>query len=146
MVWVGEALREYSFGHDFASMSWSKQAAFDRGSFATLLGVEWDAEHNAVDVLAVGDSIALLVSAGTMVESWPFSNPDQFREHPTLLATIAEYNTFVGESGFWTTSGVTFHLGAIAEPRLLCMTDALGEWALRQVLSGGDGLVTLLRL
>ncbi|UTP23371.1 hypothetical protein NMB33_06365 [Burkholderia sp. FXe9] len=39
--WIGKALADYAVAHDFASMSWSKQAAFERGSFATLLGGEF---------------------------------------------------------------------------------------------------------
>ena len=36
--------------------------------------------------------------------------------------------------------------GALASPRLVCVTDALGEWLLRQTQSDGDGLARLLAL
>ena len=38
--WLAEAITEYTTRVDYASLSWSKQAAFERGSFATLLGIE----------------------------------------------------------------------------------------------------------
>src|SRR5690242_19769978 len=38
--WVQEAVDSYRSQYDWNALSWSKQAAFDRGSFATLLGVE----------------------------------------------------------------------------------------------------------
>jgi hypothetical protein len=144
--WVAEAVHRYAAAHDFATMSWSRQAAFARGSFATLLGVEDDPGHNAVDVLAIGDSIALLLSGVTLLGRWPLMNPEHFSERPTLLATIPALNDFVGADGFWSIRGTTFHLDGVAAARLLCTTDALGEWALRQALGGGEGLAELLRI
>lgn len=144
--WVASALSDYNSLHDFATMSWSKQAAFERGSFATLLGVEEDAAHQSVDILAIGDSTALLASGESLVAAWPFSDPERFRERPTLLSTISANNGFVGIGGFWTESGTTFHLAGIEEPILICMTDALSEWALRQALPGGKGLGELLSI
>lgn len=142
--WVASVLAEYSVAHDFQSMSWSKQAAFERGSFATLIGVEQFEEHNAVEVLSIGDSIALLTDGGKLIRGWPFENPEKFKERPTLLATVAGHNDFIGVSGFWTIHGKTFHLEGLTNPRLICMTDALGEWALKEALAGRSGLTELL--
>lgn len=142
--WVAIALRSYSAVYDHGTMSWSKQAAFERGSFATLLGVEEDSTHNSVEILAVGDSVALLISGRELVQSWPYSDPECFKQRPNLLATVNTHNNFVGQSGFWTEHGKTFDLEGLDNPILLCMTDALGEWALRQALLGGEGLSELL--
>jgi len=144
--WVAAALAEYSAAHDFQSMSWSKQAAFERGSFATLIGVEYFGEHHAVEVLAIGDSIALLTNSGKLIRGWPFEDPEKFKERPTLLATVSGHNDFIGVGGFWTSHGRTFHLEGLEAPRLLCMTDALGEWALKEALSGGAGFTELLSM
>jgi hypothetical protein len=124
-------------------MSWAQQSAYERGSFSTLLGVEYDGQHHDVDVLAIGDCIALLTDEDHYVEAWPFTDPERFKDHPTLLATLAQHNAFVSESGFWIQSVKTFHLDACKKPRLYCMTDALGEWALRQAIAGTDGLSRL---
>lgn len=144
--WVASVLAEYSAAHDFQTMTWSKQAAYERGSFATLVGVEYFDEHQAVEVLAIGDSIALLADGGKLIQSWPFEDPERFKERPTLLATITGHNDFIGASGFWTAHGKTFHIEGLAAPRLLCMTDALGEWALKEALSGGAGFAELLSM
>src|SRR5450759_3406612 len=37
--WLVSAINEYQLAYDRDVLSWSHQAAFDRGSFATLLGV-----------------------------------------------------------------------------------------------------------
>ncbi len=144
--WVASVLAEYSSAHDFQSLSWSKQAAFERGSFATLIGVEQFDEHDALEVVAIGDSIALLSDGGKLVHGWPFDDPERFKERPTLLATVAGQNDFIGVSGFWTLHGKTFHLEGLTDPRLICMTDALGEWALKEVQAGRSGLYDLLAI
>ncbi|MCU1793979.1 hypothetical protein [Pectobacterium polaris] len=144
--WVASALAEYSAAHDLPSMSWSKQAAFERGSFATLIGVEQFEEHQTVDILAIGDSITMLVDCGKLIRSWPFDNPEKFKERPTLLATLPAHNDFVGGSSFWTLHGKTFYLEKLIKPKLLCMTDALGEWALQQAQAEDSGFIELLSL
>lgn len=144
--WVAAALAEYVSLHDFAAMSWSRQASYDRGSFSTLLGVQHILENGTVEILAAGDSLAVLTDGERFVTSWPYSDPASFRSRPTLFATLSEHNTFVSAGHFWTTHGIHFDLSALESPRLLCVTDALGEWLLRQTISGGDGLARLLAL
>lgn len=144
--WLAEVLRDYIAGHVFEAMTWSQQAGFERGSFATLLGIEFNSEHRTVDALAIGDCVAVLVDDERFVEAWPFADPERFKEHPTLLATKSEHNAFVSELGFWTHCLKTFHLGTCQSPRLVCMTDALAEWALRGVRDGEPTLSRLLSL
>lgn len=130
--WLAAAEAQYAAAHDFASMTWSRQAAYERGSFATLLGVEYKVQHNTVEILAVGDSLAVLVDTDKINKCWPFDDPERFREHPTLLSTLPMHNAFLSETDFWTKRGTTFHLTGLRKPNLLCMTDALGDWFLRQ--------------
>jgi len=144
--WLTDAVANYSDRHDFESMSWSGQASYSRGSFSTLLGAEHDPEHQTVEVLAVGDSLAILVDGSAVVSCWPFSDPERFKERPTLFATLPQHNAFVSDSGFWTMQGTHFDLSSLKSPRLVCVTDALGEWLLRQTQSGGAGLARLLAL
>lgn len=144
--WLSVAVNDYVIRHDFAAMSWSRQASYERGSFSTLLGVEHDTEHQTIEILAVGDSLAVLTSGPSVVACWPFSDPLRFKERPTLFATLPEHNVFVSGSDFWTTHGAVFDLRTLESPRLLCVTDALGEWLLRQTQSAGDGLERLLAI
>ncbi|HDU4641358.1 TPA: hypothetical protein RFT53_002669 [Klebsiella aerogenes] len=144
--WITSAMAEYSAAHDFPSMSWSKQAAFERGSFATLIGIKEFEEHQSVEILAVGDSITLLVDGEKLIRAWPFDNPIKFKERPTLFATLPTHNNFVGGNCFWTIHGKNFYLEKLIQPKLLCMTDALGEWTLTQAQAKGSGLIELLSL
>lgn len=141
--WLSDALGAYIAAHDFPSMSWSQQSAYERGSFSTLLGIDFDSLHRAVDVLAVGDCLALLVDEDRFIEAWPITDPERFKDHPTLLATLAQHNDFIAETGFCEKTVKTIHLNEYVNPRLYCMTDALGEWALRHALANTDGLARL---
>jgi hypothetical protein len=138
--WLSDALVEYISAHDFPAMSWSQQSAYERGSFSTLLGIDFDPIHRAVDVLAVGDCLALLVDEDRFIDAWPITDPERFKDHPTLLATLSRHNDFIAATGFCEKSVKTIHLSEYANPRLYCMTDALGEWALRHALASTDGL------
>jgi len=132
--WVKQAVDAYAASHDVANMSWSKQAAFERGSFATLLGITRNVEANTVEVLAVGDCIAFLTDDGKLIDSWPFTDPGLFKQRPTLLSTLHELNQFASEDVFPANRTHTFNLEGLASPRVFCMSDAIGEWALRLAL------------
>ncbi len=144
--WLSDALAEYTARHDFSSMSWSRQASYERGSFSTLLGVQHIASNSTIEILSVGDSLAIMVDGDRFISSWPYSDPESFKDRPTLFSTLAAHNSFVSEPAFWTVHGKHFELSQLATPLLLCVTDALGEWLLRQVSSGGDGISRLLAI
>lgn len=140
-VWLSNAIAEYVLRYDYASMSWSRQASYERGSFSTLLGVRHNVVHKTAEILAVGDSIAILADGGKIVSAWPFSDPERFKDRPTLLATLPEHNAFVSEETFWNDRGTHFDLSSLQNPLLVCVTDALGDWLLR---SGDEALCRLL--
>jgi hypothetical protein len=144
--WLGDAVADYVAQHDFDALSWSGQASYRRGSFSTLLGARHDTEHQTIEVLAVGDSLAVLVDDSAVVSCWPYSEPEQFKERPTLFATLTEHNAFVLDGAYWKTRQTRFDLSTLETPRLVCVTDALGEWLLRQSQSGDDRLARLLAI
>lgn len=129
--WLQEAIGAYQAEHDFAAMSWSQQFAFERGCFATLLGVDHQSETDRLRLLGVGDSIALLLDGAELVWAWPLDDPERFRERPTLLSTLGQHNDFARAPEFDQESRAEVALSSLADPTLLCMTDALGEWSLR---------------
>ena len=55
--WLSASLAAYMDGIDVEAMSWSQQAGFERGSFSTLLGLEYIPERRSVEALAVGDTV-----------------------------------------------------------------------------------------
>lgn len=130
-AWVESATTAYQAEHDFAAMSWSQQLAFERGCFATLLAVEHDTVNNRLVLFGVGDSVAVLLEGLKVVHAWPLENPDRFKERPTLLSTLRAHNDFTQGPDFGSLARAELDLTAFTEPTLLCMTDALGEWALR---------------
>ncbi len=132
MTRVELAITAFTRRHDPQSISWSRQAAFDRGSFATLLGVTVSPKRDQARVLAIGDTVALLLDGTRLVASFPYTDPDDFRRQPTLLSTRREHNSFLERPGHAKASTVVWRLDQFAQPRIVCMTDAIAEWFLRR--------------
>ncbi len=132
MARVDVAIAAYTRRHDPGSMSWSRQAAFDRGSFATLLGVSVSPELDQARLLAIGDTIALLFDGTRLVASFPYTDPEDFRRRPTLLSTRREHNSFLDRPDHISASTTVWRLDRLAQPRIVCMTDAIAEWFLRR--------------
>lgn len=126
--WVAERVRTYSDSTDVASLSWSRQAAFERGSFATLLGLELAPNGLEVDVLAIGDSLAVHVRDGLMVASFPFKFPEEFDARPQLMSTLSTANAFVVAPDFFTQNSTTWQVQT--GDQILLVTDAIGHWIL----------------
>lgn len=138
--WLKTAIAKYVADSDTANMSWSQEAAFERGSFASLLAVERPQE-SSFRVTAVGDSIAILIADNQVHWSFPYTAADQFRARPHLFSTILSKNLV----SFFITGAEALRTNKPAGPchasvplrpgkedRLLCVTDALGEWLLRE--------------
>ena len=123
-VWLSGAVTEFGKFYDRENLPWMQQASFDRGSFASLLGVTY-LGSGVVHVLAIGDSIAVLCDGDRIVGSFPYTSPAQFDQRPQLLSTNAAENDFLDDIEF-----IRWNLGECGRPALLCMTDALGQWVL----------------
>lgn len=128
LSWEAVALcaEDYEALHDPSTLSWSKAGAYERGSFATILLVQDEPEENAVQVTAVGDSLAVWVDGDEWLASTPYERAEQFQEKPMLLATRLALNSADGD-------GITvrrWKYEAKGHRFLLCMTDALGAWLL----------------
>lgn len=121
-AWLTEAVSAYQKCFDRPTMSWSAQAAFDRGSYATLLGLRLGSD--GVSILGIGDSLAVLDDGCEIRATFPYSDPDQFRENPLLLSTIHERNAAIRSADF------TTHWQLDGTSKLFCMTDAIGAWLL----------------
>ena len=128
--WVDAARQGYDRSWDYDSLSWSEQMAFDRGSFSTLLGCEWQEHLMDLEIFAVGDSIAVHLEGASIVQSYPYTAAHEFDQRPQLLSTRAEANRFVHSPSFNKNSGTVWHLNK--DSVVLLMTDALGQWLLSQ--------------
>lgn len=135
-VVVDSLIGQYNNQHDYAAMSWSQQSAYERGSFASLIGVEYSEEHRELDIIAVGDSLAVLLDRDVAVMTYPYLESSQFDQRPTLISTLKQHNRFLEENNFVTAHSKTISLKEYETPILLLMTDALGQWALRNQEQG----------
>lgn len=130
--WVSASVDEYVHKARYDELSWSKQLAFDRGSFATLLGIELANNGTDLEVLAIGDSVAFHVSGGALAASYPYTCAEQFDARPRLLSTLRAANEFVAEPGF-----ITEHSSRTWTPKpgdtLILATDAVAQWMLREI-------------
>jgi hypothetical protein len=141
-AWVHAAVAEYGEQAERFNLTWSQQGAFDRGSFSTLLGLQLANNQREVEVLAVGDSLACHIRAGALLTSFPYTTFEQFDQRPTLLSTIGAQNAFVSEPNFFTCN--TSRTWSI-EPgdTILMLTDAVGEWMLREIEQSPSSLQSL---
>src|SRR5215471_11453916 len=58
-AWLAAAIAEFRELYDRDDMPWMQQASFDRGSFASLLGVRLIDQGRLIQVFSIGDSIAV---------------------------------------------------------------------------------------
>ena len=141
-AWVAEAVADYSQRIDLAALSWSQQAAFERGSFASLLGLRLAESGQEVELLAVGDSLACHVRGGTLISTFPYSAAEEFDARPALLSTLGNKNGFLTETGFFA-HDLRATWAVRAGDVILLVTDAVGQWLLRKKLSHPSSLQTL---
>ncbi len=130
--WLAAAMAEFRKLYDRENMPWVQQASFDRGSFASLLGVRVVDEGRLIQVLSIGDSLAVLCDGDCIKATFRLSAASEFNRSPQLLCTNPAENVFLDdvEVGYDLVADWTFR--GLRQPALLCMTDALGHWLLSQ--------------
>jgi hypothetical protein len=126
-AWLGDAIQDYARLHDREAMPWMQQAAFDRGSFATLLGAVCG--EGRARVLAVGDSLLALVDGDHLVRTLLYEHPEAFDQRPRLLSTNLSENACLQDPEVFP-SWQDLDLAELGHPAVLMMTDALGGWLL----------------
>lgn len=127
-AWIEEASKEYRSRYDRAAMPWMHQAAFDRGSHATLLGLAYSNEADSANVFAIGDSLLALLDSGELVLSFPYTSMEEFDRSPVLLSTNSRENRSLDDQA----SVLALDLTERANPAILLMSDALGRWLLQE--------------
>lgn len=131
LKWFQEAIETYNRSYSQKNLSWSQQLAFDRGSFATLLGIEINESESVLNLVGIGDSLFVLMDGNHIVSTFPYSVHFQYLEKPTLISTLHGMNEpLLAHPDLWQKK---FFLETLKKPYILCMTDALGEWFLKRV-------------
>ena len=126
--WLEACIAEFNKHHDRATMPWHKEIAFDRGSFASLLGVR--PTGTGIHIDAIGDSLAVLCDGNVRKDSFPYCEVEQFDQAPMLLCTDPAKNPIFADGVLAREWMHDWSLEPLQSPRLLCMTDALGQWLL----------------
>jgi hypothetical protein len=132
MTWLSTAIVRFSKKHDRESLPWMKQAALDRGSFASLLGVRVFDKGRFLKIFAVGDTLAVLSDGDQIRRTYPYDRAEQFDRRPQLLSTCRNENIFLSDIDIQDDLYVIWTFSGLRRPALLCMTDALGQWVLSQ--------------
>jgi hypothetical protein len=130
--WLAAAIAEFGKLYDRDGLPWMQQASLDRGSFASLLGVRLFDAGGLIQVLAIGDSLAVLCDGDRIKATFPITEAAQFNRSPQLLCTNPAQNVFLDkvDLDYDLVADWSFH--GLDAPALLCMTDALGHWLLSQ--------------
>ncbi|MEG3789332.1 hypothetical protein V1318_04290 [Lysobacter sp. CCNWLW3] len=133
---VGECVAAFAALHDPAALSWSRAAAFERGSFGTLLVAQEDSDGR-LGVISIGDSLAVVTDGHVLLGQWPYDAAEQFAQKPVLLSTKAELNVDLLQEDSERVVTATWERGDLQGPVfVLCMTDALGAWLLASTQAG----------
>lgn len=133
---VAECVAAFADLHDPEELSWSRAAAFERGSFGTLL-VAQEGDGGRLDIACVGDSLAVLTDGQAVLGQWPYATAVEFSQKPVLLSTKPELNASLTQDGDGDIVTASWERGGIQGPVfLLCMTDALGAWLLASSQTG----------
>jgi hypothetical protein len=119
--------------HDPTTMSWSKAAAFERGSFSTTLIAQNDSSSSAVTMQCIGDSCAVLTDGAKVLHILPYQHSAEFEGKPTLLSTLPHHNAHLYPADNFEIPKTVWQYEADDHSFLLCMTDALGAWLLRRL-------------
>jgi hypothetical protein len=130
LKWLSGAIAHFAKIYNRESLPWMQQAAFDRGSFASLLGVRIFDKGRFLKVFAVGDSLAVLCDGDEIHDTHPYSGPEQFDQRPQLLSTSPDRNSFLSDIVLQDDLYAHWTFSSLRKPALLCMTDALGQWVL----------------
>lgn len=135
---LSSCITKYNLLHDPSTLSWSKAAAYERGSFATMLIVQDDPIHANINVCALGDSLAVWSDGHTLLDTIPYYCADQFTQKPTLLSTRNELNPLLSDTNSILLIQKDWSYKDDQTKLLLCMTDALGAWLLHHQEHGDN--------
>ena len=144
--WLNAAIAEFRKLYDRDTLTWVQQAAFDKGSFASLLGVHIIDSGRLIQVLSIGDSLAVLCDGDRIAATFPFAAASEFSRSPQLLCTNPMQNAFLDKADVDYDLTADWSFAGLERPALLCMTDALGHWFLSQRDRGRSPIGALRKL
>lgn len=131
-AWIADAASSYTRTVDRESLPWMKQAAYDQGSFASLLGLSLSLETQKIEITAIGDSNVMIMSDGFVVKTFPIVDVEEFSRSPDLVCTVASENDYLTEDVISAAKKI-FDLKSVVDEdnvAILMATDALSSWVM----------------
>ncbi len=131
---ITDARLEFSRTFSQQKLSWSQQAAFDRGSYASLVGI---IDHGkSIEILAIGDTIALWQSTKESISSHFLKNSSEFANQPLLVSTrkTSDDVFFLQENIRWSSRKIKKK--EIYDNSIFLLTDAIAIKVLDLIKSG----------
>lgn len=150
-LFIDNVIREYVLQHNLSEMSWSQISAYERGSFATFIGVDFDSFLNKLTTISIGDSVCLLfkevkkekiiknkrkkrnnksvrkIFQTTGFEYIPIYEIPDFSINPILLSTNSKLNNLNFHD-----STKEVYLDKNQRYYLILGTDAISDWLINQ--------------
>lgn len=132
--WMMECIQKYIKGLDFSNLTASQCIAFEKGSFATFIGVK--NENNCIKITCIGDSYIFFFNnlrnnfenIDVLEEKRVFAKPN-FSDNPTLLSTKVINNSFLDFNDLKNTDYYQeLDLEEHKDTYLVCATDAVAEY------------------
>lgn len=116
---------QYAANLSSGSLSWMQAEAAQRGSFTTLATVQ--PTPGGLRATLVGDSAIILLSSGSILRAYPFSDADSFSSAPEALASAPD----LLESTQRLLDDCTWDIAlSSAVDTVMLVTDAVAAWLL----------------
>jgi hypothetical protein len=125
--WLDHARTDFRDALKISEDDWSAAEAFDRGSFATFLGLSILEEQ--LHVFAVGDTVLFVLDGEERLDCFPPVSPETFVSDPVLLSSHGNRPSFEETDENFGAAKSDCQAG----PHILIATDALAAWIV------GDG-------
>jgi hypothetical protein len=104
-------------------LAWFEEPKLADGAASTVLVVE--VRNGVAELGAIGDSIAVLVREGHVIDSFPIDDPSAFGNHPTLVRTVSD------------APEPQIHRWELRRgDHIVVVTDAVGAWLLSRAAEG----------
>jgi hypothetical protein len=130
--WVATEGRELHDSWNGLTLSWYSEEKARNGSFAALVGVEFDLKKKSPSwqAIALGDSCLLHYRSAMLLKSLPISRSESFSSAPVLVAS----DSALHESSMQ--SVVTGSGSCQSGDVVLLMSDAVASWSLQRSENG----------
>ena len=126
--WLDAARDRYTAKSAPPTDDWAAAHAFDRGSFATFLGLT--ITDATIMVHAIGDTVLFVVTPDGQLSMFPKMEVGDFARNPVLLCSRAGRGAFPDNDEAFSNAELVMNapLGGWEGTRLIAVTDALAEW------------------